>query len=112
MEISRTLLTPYFERLRNEFEDLDHALQLRVSVEVSELRLLVQQKIQEVDGFLTLLNKAEGIEKTALPNFQKGFRRLKLELRFAARKWRRFLSNETRIRKTQEKRFHASSFAA
>ena len=40
------------------------------------------------------------------------FRQLKLELRFARRKWKRLLSNETRLQKDQGKGHHVSTFAA
>ena len=104
MEVTRSLLNPYLGRLRNEYEKLEQELRLHSSEEAAEFRSLIQPKLASLQ---TLLN---GEVLQIQP--QATFRRLKLELRFAKRKWQRFLCNEARVRRIEEKRNHVSPFAA
>ncbi|MFA6600406.1 MAG: hypothetical protein WC352_03525 [Candidatus Omnitrophota bacterium] len=114
MEISRQLLNPYLSRLRSEFEALDRELSLRGdAVEILPLADLTQSKIHQIEHLSASINEGEAFgapEKNE--EFQDLFRRLKLDLRCAQRKWLRVLSNESRIRKMREKKNHAATLAA
>jgi hypothetical protein len=114
MKISNQLINPYLEKLRSEFEELDKELSLRGGAEeVVPLATMTQTKINQINELShsvnngTLSEKAEDVEQ-----FQDNFRRLKLDLRFARRRWLRLLSNEARDRKARGKRTYAATFAA
>lgn len=113
MQISKMLLRPSVDRLENEFRSLDKELGVPPTTPESlELKNAVQRRIRQVEMLnvaLSYLNRdAQGMDPREL---QASFRRLKLELRFARRKWKRLSAYEERIRKQQDKGLHVSNAA-
>ena len=115
MEISQMLLMPSIERLSEEFHELDRELVNEESEAVLQLKGIIQRKLRQLQMLkvaVSYLDNAADNNNIVPSDLHASFRRLKLELRFARRKWKRLLSNEIRFQKSQEKRVHVSTFAA
>ncbi len=112
MQISLSLLKPHGEQLQREYEELVSQLGLHSSSEAQSLSSLIQTKTDELESLIRCLGSGNGRQESEALELQDKFRRLKLELHFLKRKWKRHLCNETRIRRNQEKRLHVSPFAA
>lgn len=92
MEISNMLGKSLMGKLYDEYRELDQEVDVRVSSEASEIKILVREKIFQLQN-LKAANDAESREL---------FRKLKLDLRFAQRRWKRQVLNDVRFRKQQE----------
>ncbi len=113
MKISYLLLKPYLTRVEREFQDLEHQLNFHRSEETDKLILFVDHEKKELERLKQSLASFDHTTEPVVPHdLYDQFRRLKLELRFAIRRWKRLNSNEARTKKTQEKRSHVSTFAA
>lgn len=113
MEISRMLLKPYVERLVEDFRQIEEELEQHTTPEAAQLKALLQRKNRQLE----MLNLAVSYLHHDTPELDPkdlyaSLRRLKLELRFARRKWKRLLSNEIRTQRNQDKRSHVDTFAA
>jgi hypothetical protein len=109
MKIKRQILQPYLTRLRGDFETLGRELYARAEDErVAPLAELTREKIREIEN-LTL--PGSGYAEDVNDPFE-SFKKLKVDLRTAKRKWLRVLSNEARCRKLRNRRDHVTTFAA
>ncbi len=113
MEISKKLLLPYFEKLKNEFDALSREISLRgEAVEILPLSVMTSRKLNQIDS---LVSDLEGQEESSLEGpagYYDSFRQLKFDLRVARRKWMLILSNEARIQKMKERKNHVTTCAA
>jgi len=108
MQISDQLVKPLVERLGDEYRELDRELGQHSIEETESLKILIKKKLRYVES----LCSDDPSNRSALHgNIHHTIRKLKLELRFAQRKWRRLLLNETRFKK-QDKNEVPASFAA
>ena len=99
-------------KLKEGYEQLVRQIGYDPSEEESKLVLHAQRRLPQIELFLADLAKQAGTDNQASPEQTQVYRKLKLELRFAQRRWQRIVSNEARLRKTHEKRPHVSTFAA
>ena len=98
MTISNALLIPGLSKLKEDFASLEQILQNESSDNALALKESIESELDALDQLnISLL---EGKQRT---EFFESYRDLKLKLRFAQRKWRRMISNESRNRKMQEK---------
>ena len=103
MEISRMLLKPSIERLEEEFRELHRELNHSdLSSEALQLKNMIQRKIRQLEMLRVAVSYMNTAPDSEPQNFQASFRRLKLELRFARRKWKRLCSNEVRFQKNHD----------
>ena len=103
------LLQPSLIKLKDGYNQLRRDIGFESSEEIDELTVFVNQRLQQVDALLRVLenpNLSASLEHALL------YRNLKLELRFAQRRWQRMISTEIRLRKIHEKRPNVSTFAA
>ena len=113
MEINRILLQSNLDRMTKEFKDLQSLAGRHATSDSLKLSALVDRRLSQLELTRELL-AAAGIPGGAVEpaDLQHAYRRLKLELRFARRRWNRILSNEARFRKIQARKIHVQSFAA
>ena len=114
MEISRMLLKPFLERLEIEYRSLDLELGLHPATpEIVQLKVILHKKFRQLEMLNVSVSYMDDMPGALDPqDLQASLKRLKLELRFARRKYKRLISNESRFRKIQEKRTHVSTVAA
>ena len=113
MKIQYQLLQPHVDYLKNEFEDLRRKIGFESSDEITELLNYINPRISQLQMLSEAMSsKDDQAEGLASSGVAMAYRKLKLELRFARRRWLRILSTESRIRKIQEKRPNVSTFAA
>lgn len=113
MEITSQLLRPLIDRLKVECQDLLRQINGDPSEEALQLRSFIQRKIRQIEMLGVSVTYANSLpEQPDLPVLRNTFRQLKLEMRFAQRRWRRLQLNQTRARKNQEKRGLTPSVAA
>jgi hypothetical protein len=113
MNIQKMLLEPSMMKLKEGYDELRRAIGLETSEQAASLSLYASRKIHQVEVILSELAaqpKNEFTEPSAAQT--QAYRKLKLDLRFAQRRWQRMLSTENRLRKMHEKRPHVSTFAA
>lgn len=113
MEISHQILKPLIDRLESECLKFEQELNRYTSEEASQLRSFIQKKMRQLNMLKLSVSYANSLsERPILNDLRDTFRQLKLELRFAQRKWKRVQLGEARMRKNQEKRSRLSTFAA
>ena len=114
MEISRMLIKPYLQHLKDEFKQLEEEVDTHLETsEIAEFKSILRKKTRQLE-MLTLSVEYLNHDGGALnsEDLYASFRRLKLELRFARRKWKRFMAHKSRLTKIQESKHHVSSYAA
>lgn len=113
MEISNQILRPLIDRLKAECQELYQQVSLHSSDEALQLKTFIQRKMRQLEMLGVSVSYASSLpEQPDLPVLRHTFRQLKLELRFAQRKWKRVLLSEARIRRNQEKRAVVSQHVA
>ena len=111
MTISRLLLKPHIERLKAAFQTIEKALDPRF-VEQAELAVRVRKQLTRLDQFLASVASLTQEGSVVPPDWFETYKEIKLELRFAQRKWKLFVSNELRFRRNLKGVSHVSTFAA
>ncbi len=113
MKISTLLMKPFLMQLEREFSDLEHHVLSQDGEEALELKTFIRSQQDDLRYLRDWIFRLETLGEHRVPaEFHKLFRKLKLDLRFAHRKWLRILSNEARTRRLNERRGHVSTFAA
>lgn len=113
MKISKQLLKPLIDRIEEEYLELFNEVSGSSSDEARSLRSALQQKRRQVEmASVSLLYVDRGARDYDTEHLRTRLRQLKLDLRFAQRKWKRYLVSEERIRKTLERRSHVATVAA
>jgi hypothetical protein len=114
MKISSLLLQPYLEQLRKEFEALSRNVASAESTsELSDLQYEIQCSLDEIAHLQTKVAALNQTADSRVPfSVYEDYKKLKLLFRFANRSWKRFNSNQERVRKMQERRSHVAIFAA
>ncbi len=113
-EISNQILKPLIDRVEKECRELYHQVGDPASEEGVELKSFLQRKIRQLEMLSVSINYISTLpEQPDLPDLRSTFRQLKLELRFAQRRWKRILLGEARVQRNQEKKNRLSDkFAA
>ena len=113
MKIHTMLLEPSLERLKENYVQLRREMKLgnESSEETAQLLTYIDRRIQFLEVLMTDLNR-DWSSSTIFFHQAETHRKLKLEFRFARRRWQRITSTESRVRRMQEKRPHVSTFAA
>ena len=94
MEINRLLLKPAFQKIGEEFRQIQHRARVHGSRESLALYALIDRKLRQLELTSELLDLTESATHgLQVRNLQDDYRRLKLELRFANRRWDRLVSN-------------------
>ncbi len=113
MEINTQLIKPLVDRLYDDYQQLAGELPLRSNEEIQKLRIFLQKKIHQIETLNTAISSLSAEPQRPLyPNLQDQLRDLKLQLRFAQRRWQRERLNENRFRKNQRSNSLLASFAA
>ena len=115
MEINQMLLSSLIDRLESQFKELETQVRCHPSEEAREMDAFLARKIRQADMLRSMMGSAQGNVSSLdvdLAVLRITFRQLKLELRFAQRKWKRILLNEGRMRRMQEKNPQVTPFAA
>ena len=108
MTIRTQVLTPHFKRLEAELSEI----QRKAETETSQHALLLKDSISKNLQRLQSIQRFSADRSTmSAEELQKAFRKMKLEVRFAARQWQRIHSNESRFRRAPE-RYHVETIAA
>lgn len=113
MQISSLLLKPYLEQLCREFQLLSRAVVLESHSELDNLQLEIQNSLDEIRQLQGEVARLSEAQMTRVPaSLYENYKKLKLSLRFSQRSLKRFISNQERIRKMQERKNHVAVFAA
>ena len=104
MEITNQLFKPFVEKIEAEWQKLYCELANHESNEARDLRPSVLQKLNilekiKLSAVYQEESKDSGLE---FPNLREALRYLKLDLRFARRRWTRYLVSATRTQKRRE----------
>jgi hypothetical protein len=114
MEISNQLMRPFIDRIETQWRDLYREISDHASEEANVLKPSIEQRMRQIERFRVSAFYFEK-DDTGLkefPNLREALRFLKLDLRTARRKWRRYLVSKVRTQKRQERAEHGASFAA
>lgn len=109
MQIRTLLLKPYLDRFERELQKLNEELIHHPTGETLPLRSFVEGELSEIQKMRDSVHHAPENSGVTLPQ---NFRQMKLQLRFAKRRWKRLISNEIRFKKIRERQIHVSGFAA
>ncbi len=113
MKSSTLLMKPFLAQLEQGFSVLNSRAEADSSEDGAELRSVAAQGLKELKYLQDWIFRIETDRRNKIPDdFYQHFRKLKLDLRFAHRKWLRMLSNEARLRRVNSRRTHVSTFAA
>lgn len=113
MKINTQLTQPLLEKIADGYIKLLRGLEGRYTPDAVEFRAFIQNKLRQVERVQIALDYAHPIdtENHALDP-RDALRQLKLELRFAQRRWKRKLISDQRIQRNQLRRNHVPTFAA
>ncbi len=113
MEINTQLIKPLVDRLYGDYQQLAGELPLRSNEEIQKLKTFLQKKIHQIEtlnsGFVSSGSESQ---KVLYPSLHDQLRDLKLQLRFAQRRWQRERLNENRFRKNRQSAAFVTSYAA
>ena len=113
MKISSLLLKPNLCLIQNEFVSLKEHMSFENSREASLLRQRVDDQMNALGALLHSVNSLDlGFQGRVPAHLFLAYKKSKLNLRIAKRTWSRLLSNESRMRKIQERRAHVTTVAA
>ena len=113
MDINNQLVRPLMERLYDEYRELVGELTFHDSDETQKLKLFIQKKIQQLETLNgTISSLGIQSEKSLYPDLHEQLKQLKLELRFAQRRWKRQCLNEVRFKKSHPRTPLISTYAA
>ena len=113
MKISSLILKPNLCLIQNEFVSLKERLSFENSKQVKLLRQSVEDQMNALETLLHSVNSLDhGFQGRVPANLFMAYKKAKLSLRIAKRTWSRLLSNESRIKKIQERRAHVTTIAA
>jgi beta-phosphoglucomutase-like phosphatase (HAD superfamily) len=114
MEISDQLMRPFINRIETEWRDLYREISDHTSEEANVLKPSIEQRMRQIERFRVsaLYFEKDDTGLKEFPNLREALRFLKLDLRTARRKWRRYLVSKVRTQKRQERAEHGVSFAA
>ncbi len=101
MTIREMVVKPNLDRLKEDFGRLEIEISSDSSGEAAILRSYVLQKMRELNSI-----------NSSFEDMNDVYRQFKMTYRRVYRQWRKLLSNESRYRKTLERRIHVSSVAA
>ena len=103
MEINDQLSKPLIDRLCYEYKELENALVRHSSEETEKLKVSIQKRIRQIEAFNFSIEMVQPSQEYLSADFRDTIRQLKLDLRFAKRRWQRILLNEGRIFKRSRK---------
>lgn len=115
MKITDQLLEPLLQRIYEEYQDLHRNVAGQYFDEAIELRQFIEKKSRQLETVkvsLAYMRQSGALSQDNEPDLRDVLRQLKLELRFARRRWKRHLVSQERIRRNQERRSHVPTFAA
>ena len=113
MKISSALLKPNLLEIENGFVRLAALLSGQHSEEAEDLKSYIGRQLGQVQKSKSILFALENDAPSLLSyEYFEEFRKMKLRLRFAERRWRLILSNQARSRKMRERNEHVASVAA
>lgn len=114
MLITKMLLQKQLDRLVRELDKLLREVNDVVSSEAAELQEHIERKYRQIQGFRLTLSYTESEQSAEyFQDLQAALYQMKVEFRLMRRKWKRYLTTESRIRKIQERKdYHAPVFAA
>lgn len=107
MNIKNMLYQPSLMKLKESYHELRRNIGYENSEEAVQLVEYVNSQLLQIEELLRDL----GSQKRSAEHAQ-AYRNLKLELRFAQRRWQRMTATENRFRKIHEKGHDVSTFAA
>ena len=104
MEISTQLVKPLIDRLVEEYKDLDREMTNYSSEEVDEMKTSIRKNLQQLEVLdSSMASIGPAADDSSSDDLRDILRQLKLELRFAQRRWKRQLLNEERFKRGPEK---------
>ena len=113
MKITSVLLKPSLMEIESGFLRLITLLGAQGSDEAQDLKAYVERQLRQVSKVKTILLSVENqLESPLSFELFEDFRKMKLRLRFAQRRWRLILSNQARSRKMRERIEHVASVVA
>ncbi len=113
MKISSTLLKPNLMQIESGFLRILHQLGPQTSQEAGDLKDSIEKQLRQGHKVKTLLLSIENNPEDSLfYELFEDFKKMKLCLRFAERRWKLILSNEARNRKMRERLEHVAPFVA
>ena len=113
MKISSLLLKPNLSLIQKEFVSLKERVSFERSEEANLLRQRVEDQLNILGALLNSVNSLDhGFQGRVPAHLFLTYKKSKLNLRIAKRTWSRLLSNESRMRKIQERRTHVTTAAA
>ena len=103
MEINTQLLKPLIDRLTDNYRDLGREVQFHRSSEADQLRSFIQKRMNQLQHLdVSLTSPGSTLQNGQLRNSRDILRQLKLELRFAQRRWKRQLLNDVRFKRQDQ----------
>lgn len=119
MKISCMLLRPDMKKLETELGRLRDSLRDYTHEEVLEIRDFVRDQENQFSGLKQAFGSLEGAfpgassaPESPAQDVAEHFREVKMNVRLARRRFKKFLSNQSRIRKMKERRAHVAIHAA
>ncbi len=119
MKISCMLLKPDMKKLETELGRLRDSLRDYTHEEVLEIRDFVRDQENQFSGLQQAFGSLEGAfhgtvsaSESSSQSVSEQFREVKMNVRLARRRFKKFLSNQSRIRKMKERRAHVGTYAA
>ena len=113
MKITSILLKSNLSEMESGFLRLMNQLSGENSQEAHDLKGFIEKQLRQIHNAKAVLASFEtNLENTFSSELFEKFRKTKLRLRFAERRWRLILSNLARNRKMRERIDHVASVAA
>ena len=111
--INDQLLKSLLGRMEAEYREVEVEVAMRDSKQAKEFAVYIGKKLEELKMLHTSLSYLESFSgETEQPDLRHTLRKLKLDLRFFHRRWKRYSISEERSRKIREKKHKASDFVA
>jgi len=104
MEISNQLVKPLIERLAEEYRELEQEMTDYSSEEVEEMKTSIQKNLKQLEVLdASIASMGSESDDSTSMDLRDILRQLKLDLRFAQRRWKRQLLNVERFKKGPQK---------
>lgn len=113
MKVSSALLKPNIQFLQYEYQKLKQQTGFGNSEEADKLRIFIDKQLKELETLLASVSALDQTAESRVPlHVYPHFKKAKHNLRASSRTWSRIVSNESRIRKMQERRPDVATVAA
>jgi len=105
MEIKNQILKPLFDRIESEWKDLRREVSTSRDEEALSMVPTFEQKLRQLECLRVSTSYQDNAKNASfeITSLREALRQLKLEVRFARRRWKRHLVAQERMRKRQEK---------